>query len=146
MHLFIMDIIWRASLFDRMGGRAPLLRLLNHFYADVRQHRVLGPVFESKIADWPAHIQKIADFWSNATGGPALYAGAMPGRHIPLGLEEGHFQAWLGLWEHNCRIWAPKGCAEELVTLAQNIGRRLRQFCGVAVPAHGRIVASAEAE
>src|SRR4051812_36466911 len=26
-----------ATLFDRMGGRAPLLQLLKYFYADVRQ-------------------------------------------------------------------------------------------------------------
>ncbi|MDB6029189.1 MAG: globin [Verrucomicrobiales bacterium] len=123
-----------ASLFERLGGRPNLLRLLHHFYADVRQHRVIGPTFNAQIEDWPKHIEKIADFWSNATGGPVRYSGPMPLKHIPLGLKEEHFQAWLGLWEHNCRVWLSTECAVEMVEVAQNIGLRLRMFCDVPLP------------
>jgi hemoglobin len=121
-------------LFERLGGRPALVRLLHHFYADVRQHRVIGPIFTSHIADWPKHIEKIADFWSNATGGPVRYSGPMPLKHIPLELAEEHFQAWLGLWEHNCRVWLTEPCAGEMIQLAQNIGIRLRMFCKVPLP------------
>jgi len=120
-----------TSLFERLGSRPALLRLLRHFYADVRQHRVIGPIFENQIEDWPAHIGNIADFWTQITGGPAAYAGAMPARHIPLGLREEHFEAWLGLWDINCRLWLSPDCADELSALARKIGRRLRQFCEV---------------
>ncbi|HEY3854045.1 MAG TPA: group III truncated hemoglobin [Verrucomicrobiae bacterium] len=120
-----------TCLFDRLGGRLALIRLLNHFYADVRQHRVIGPIFESQIEDWPEHIENIADFWTQITGGPTNYSGRMPARHIPLGLREEHFQAWLGLWEINCRNWAPTDCADELVAHARQIALRLREFCGV---------------
>lgn len=120
-----------ASLFERLGGRPGLLRLLNHFYADVRQHQVIGPIFNEQIEDWPAHIEKIANFWSQVTGGPAGYGGGMPARHIPLGLREEHFQAWLGLWETNCRIWLDPESAAEMISIANQIGLRLRQFCGI---------------
>ncbi len=123
-----------SSLFDRIGGREKLVRFLHHFYADVRQHAVIGPIFNQQIEDWPKHIEKIADFWSNATGGPVRYSGPMPLRHIPLGLKEEHFGAWLGLWEHNCRAWLPADCVEEMIELAQNIGVRLRMFCDVPLP------------
>lgn len=124
-------------MFDRIGGKPGLLRLLNHFYADVRQHRVLGPIFERQIDDWGSHIEKIATFWSQVMGGPASYSGQMPARHIPLELREEHFKAWLGLWEVNCRQWLEPDCANELIGLAGQIGQRLRQFCGVAAPAFG---------
>jgi len=53
-----------APLFVRLGGRARLLYLLRHFYADVRQHEEIGPIFSAHITDWPAHLEKITDFWS----------------------------------------------------------------------------------
>ncbi|MBA4149730.1 MAG: group III truncated hemoglobin [Verrucomicrobia bacterium] len=117
-------------LFDRLGGRPNLHRLLHHFYADVRQHHLLGPVFNAQIENWPHHIDKIADFWSTITGGPAKYNGAMAARHVPLGLKEKHFQAWLGLWEHNCRIWLSADCASELIAIAHQIGARLSKMGG----------------
>lgn len=123
-----------VSLFERIGGRPALLQLLRHFYADVRQHNLLGPIFNRQIHDWPAHIEKIADFWSQVTGGPAGYGGGMPGPHIPLRLREEHFQTWLGLFEVNCRNWLAPGCAEEMAAVARQIGKRLRQFCGVSQP------------
>lgn len=114
------------SLFERLGGRAGLLRLLRHFYADVRQHREIAPIFLAQIEDWPAHLEKIADFWSNVTGGPVRYGGGMPGKHFPLGLEARHFEAWLDLWRRNCRAHLPPTEAEEMIRAAEEIGERLR--------------------
>ncbi|MBK8859000.1 MAG: hypothetical protein IPN11_15360 [Opitutaceae bacterium] len=38
-----------ASLFDRIGGRPALADLLRHFYADVRQHEEIGPIFSDDV-------------------------------------------------------------------------------------------------
>ncbi len=105
-----------------------LLKLLKYFYADVRQHEEIGPIFTAHIDDWPSHLEKIADFWSGITGGPALYAGGMPWKHTPLGLEERHFQAWLGLWQRHCRAHLPATEAEEMIGRAELIGQRLREI------------------
>lgn len=115
-----------ASLFSRLGGRPRLMHLLRHFYADVRQHREIGPIFIAQIQDWPAHLEKIADFWSSATGGPVRYEGPMPQKHFPLGLQERHFAAWLDLWERHCRTHLAPREATELIAAAQGIGQRLR--------------------
>lgn len=115
-----------APLFKRLGGRPKLQELLRHFYADVRQHGEIGPIFRAQIHDWPAHLEKIADFWSGATGGPAHYAGPMPQKHFPLGLGETHFAAWLDLWRRHARIHLPPAEAEEMIRLAESIGERLR--------------------
>ena len=54
------------TLYDRIGGQKGLEHLLTHFYADVRQHAVIGPIFEAQIQDWPMHIKKIAGFCCNS--------------------------------------------------------------------------------
>ena len=117
-----------SSLFDRIGGREPLLKLLRYFYADVRQHRQIGPIFNAHITDWPAHIAKIADLWSGVTGGPMLYSGPMPWKHVPLELQEPHFQAWLDLWRRHCRAHLSENEAAELIQRAELIGERLREI------------------
>ena len=120
-----------APLFERLGGRPALAKLLKHFYADVRQHHEIGPIFPRHIHDWPSHLEKIADFWSGATGGPALYNGPMPFKHLHLALGEKHFQAWLGLWHRHCRAHLPAREAGELIARAEAIGLRLRQIVGI---------------
>jgi hemoglobin len=118
----------QQSLYERMGGREGLTRLLWHFYADVRQHGLLGPIFNRQISDWPAHIDKIASFWARLTGGPSAYAGRMPLKHLNLGIEPRHFHAWLQLWRFNCMNHLGEVEAQEMICLAQEIGQRLKSI------------------
>lgn len=115
-----------TTLYDRIGGRPGLLKLLRHFYADVRQEEVIGPIFAAHIKDWPAHLENIADFWSGLIGGPAIYRGGMPMKHLSLGLGEVHFEAWLGLWKRNCSTHLPESDAKDMTAIADKIGARLR--------------------
>jgi hemoglobin len=119
------------ALFFRLGGRPRLQFLLRHFYADVRQHNLIGPIFRAQIRDWPAHLEKIADFWSGASGGPANYRGPMPQRHFPLGLGPDHFDAWLDLWRRHCRAHLGAPEAGEMIQLAEGIGERLRELISI---------------
>ena len=113
------------TLYDRLGGHEGILKLIKSFYADVRQHAVLGPIFNSKIHDWPSHLEKIAEFWALQTGGPSRYRGGFGAAHVPLDLKPEHFQPWLGLWEfNNGRLLAPPE-AEEMNGLAHQFARRL---------------------
>ena len=121
----------RISLYDRMGGREAIARLLKHFYSDIRQHNLVGPIFNEHIQDWPAHLETIGSFWARLTGGPSNYSGGMPAKHLSLGLNGSHFQAWLQLWEFNCRTYLKSTEAQEMISLAHEIGRRLRGIIGV---------------
>jgi len=124
----IKTIQERASLYERIGGHQGIAKLLRHFYADVRQHRVIGAIFNERITDWPAHLAKIGEFWARATGGPSTYSGQMPLKHLNLDLEPRHFGAWLELWDANCRCCLPPREAGEMSALAHEIGRRLRHI------------------
>ncbi len=118
------------SLFDRLGGQAGIAKLLHHFYADVRQHRVLGPIFNAHIPDWPAHLLKIGEFWARQTGGPSRYAGGFGAAHLPLGIGPEHLQHWLALWDFNCRRHLAEPEARELSALARRIGEQLLRITG----------------
>ncbi|HLP75289.1 MAG TPA: group III truncated hemoglobin [Candidatus Paceibacterota bacterium] len=101
------------SLYERLGGRDGIFKLIKSFYADVRQHAVLGPIFNAKIHDWPAHLEKIAEFWALQAGGPSHYRGGFGAAHIPLELKPDHFQLWLSLWEfNNSRLLAAREAAK----------------------------------
>jgi hemoglobin len=123
-----------GSLYERLGGRAGLVKLLRHFYADVRQQQEIGPIFHAQIRDWPSHLEKIADFWSSVTSGPPRYSGPMPQKHFPLGLSEKHFEAWLDLWRRHCRIHLPSREAAEMILLAEALGERLQALIASASP------------
>ena len=113
------------SLYERLGGHEGILKLLKPFYIDIQQHAVLGPIFNSHIEDWPAHLDNITEFWALQAGGPSKYRGGFGAAHISLGLKPEHFQHWLGLWEFNCMRQLPPTEAAEMVALAHEFARRL---------------------
>lgn len=115
------------SLYERIGGHDGLAKLLHHFYSDVRQHKIIGPVFNERIHDWTAHLATIENFWARQTGGPSTYGGGM-GKHLSLPLEPEFFGHWLSLWEFNCRNYLPAREASEMIALAHHIGGHLQRI------------------
>jgi hemoglobin len=113
------------SLYDRIGGHTGIAELLRHFYADVRQHAVLGPLFNARIQNWPEHLEKIGEFWALQAGGPSRYRGGFGAAHLPLDLKPEHFQMWLGLWEFNNSRRLPPTEAADMNQLAHSFARRL---------------------
>ena len=118
-------------LYQRIGGSEGLSRLLRHFYADVRQDPLIGPIFNTQIKDWKHHLEVIASFWETIIGGPSTYARPMPRKHLTLRLREEDFERWLFLWQANCRAQLPSDVAKEMIDLADHIAHRLRTILGV---------------
>ena len=114
-----------STLYSRLGGHAGILKLITPFYADVRQHAVLGPVFNAHITDWPAHLAKITEFWALQTGGESAYRGGFGAAHLRLGLKPEHFEHWLALWEFNNQRQLAAQEAGEMTALAYELARRL---------------------
>ena len=50
----------KPLLYERLGGHDGILKLIKPFYADIRQHELLGPIFNSHIQDWPTHLNNEA--------------------------------------------------------------------------------------
>jgi hemoglobin len=119
-------------LYQRIGEREGISNLLRHFYADVRQDPLIGPIFNAQVKDWKTHLEMIANFWETVIGGPRTYARPMPMKHLPLQLREEHLERWLFLWQANCRAQLPADTAREMIDLSQHIGGKLRVILGLS--------------
>jgi hemoglobin len=120
-------------LHQRIGGHEGISKLLRHFYADVRQDPLIGPIFNAKIKDWKHHLEIITSFWETLIGGPSSYARPMPIKRLLLRLREEDFERWLFLWQANCRAQLPSDVAKEMIDLASHIAHRLRTILGISV-------------
>lgn len=76
-------------------------RLVPTFYDRVRTDPILGPIFESAIADWPHHLERLKAFWSSVM----LTSGRYKGQPMIAHLRHAHemtpenFARWLDLWK-----------------------------------------------
>jgi hemoglobin len=79
--------------------------LVETFYAKVRQHHRLGPIFERAVgADgWPEHMATLKRFWAGVLRGDGGYKGSPMAVHQRVeGITEGLFTPWLGLFHLTC--------------------------------------------
>ena len=115
------------TLYERLGGRVTLERVVTSFYQRAQADPLLGPVFAHEVAEWPAHIETVTHFWSTQTGGPPLYRGGM-GKHLRLGLRPEHFSRWLELWLENATQEVGPELAQELTAIGQAFAARLQNM------------------
>jgi hemoglobin len=55
--------------------------LVQSFYARIRAHKQLGPIFDAVIDEtWPEHLQKMKEFWSSV----ALHTGRYNGKPVEV--------------------------------------------------------------
>ena len=111
---------------------AGIARLVDTFYARVRQDDLLGPVFDDAVHDWPAHLRTLTDFWCSVALRAQRYRGNPMGVHRGLsGIEEAHFQRWLALWRETVPQVIDAEGAERLIEHANRIGLSLRLGMGL---------------
>lgn len=103
-----------------------IARVVQTFYACVRDHPGLGPVFAAHVTDWPAHEAKITRFWRNAILHERSYDGNPLAVHRAAGnVRPGMFQVWLGLFDSVLKLELPHATAAAWSELAHRIGRGL---------------------
>ena len=106
---------------------AQINQVVATFYAAVRRHEVLGPVFANHVTDWPEHEEKIARFWRNAILFERSYDGNPMRTHIQAGdVRAEHFTDWLALFDETLRRTLPREVAAAWSALAHRIGAGLR--------------------
>lgn len=84
--------------------RSDIRLLVETFYGRIKKHKNLGPVFNSIVDDWPAHIDKLVDFWTTNLFLVKAYDGNPMKVHLDIERETDHkmdqqlFGNWLELW------------------------------------------------
>ncbi len=79
-------------------------RLVDTFYARVREDPALGPVFDRAISDWDPHLATMRRFWSSVMLTSGRYKGnPVAVHHRVEGIEYDLFARWLALFDETCR-------------------------------------------
>lgn len=101
-------------------------RVMVAFYAGIRRHPELGPIFAAHVSDWPEHEAKIARFWKNAILGERQYDGNPMQAHLAAGdVRVAHFAPWLALFDETLARTLPAQPAAAWSALAHRIGDSL---------------------
>ena len=115
-------------MFDEIT-EATIPELVDAFYARVRAHPRLGPVFDAAIADdeWPAHLARMHAFWSSVMLTSGRYKGNPVAVHAAVaGLTPELFPEWLTLFEATARALFVPALAARFVAKARSIAESLR--------------------
>lgn len=87
-------------------NRADVFLLVSTFYKHIRKDDILGTIFNTHIQDeqWPAHIDKLTDFWMTGLFGIICFKGNPTEAHrkvdkiMSYSIDTIHFESWLALW------------------------------------------------
>ncbi len=87
-----------------LKNRDDVQHLVETFYGKVRKDKVLGPIFNSIIADWASHLTLLTDFWETQLFLKRKYYGNPVTAHQEVDdkmnhtITSEHFGLWLNLW------------------------------------------------
>ena len=112
-------------------------QVVQRFYARVRAHPKLGPIFFESLTRapdiWQAHEAKIGRFWRNALLREPVYDGNPMLVHAGISaIEPAHFDIWLGLFDEVLSETLPRGAAQSWSRLAHRVGRGLSMGLSLA--------------
>jgi hemoglobin len=116
----IGDIVARTGIDDVM-----IDRLVRRFYDRVRRDPLLGPIFESGVQDWDAHIERMCNFWSSVALMSGRYHGQPMAAHLPLPIEAPHFDRWLAIFAETAQDLCPPAAAAHFIDRARRIAGSL---------------------
>lgn len=103
------------------------------FYRRARGDDRLGPIFESHIHDWDAHLVRMIDFWSAALLRTGRYSGRPVDRHRSIdGLNDGDFAHWIALFEATVRELCGPAEAEAFLVRARMMREGMTKVLGLS--------------
>lgn len=100
-------------------------RLVEAFYARVRDDALIGPIFAARIGDWAPHLAQMKLFWSSVALSTGVYQGRPMPKHLPLPIDATHFDRWLALFEATTREVCPPVAAAHFMERARRIAESL---------------------
>jgi hemoglobin len=103
-------------------------RLVDAFYARIRNDPELGPIFARAIpGDWQPHLTKMYAFWSSVMLTSGRYKGNPVAKHLEVdGIELKLFERWLALFDETCGELFDDRIREEFRAKAARIAESLK--------------------
>lgn len=111
--------------------------VVREFYAKIRVHPTLGPIFNGVIGTnagiWRFHEDKIASFWRSVLFRDGAFYGNPMVAHMNIPeIRDEHFTQWLELFDTVLTEVLPEETALAFSAIAHRIGRGLRRSVNVA--------------
>lgn len=100
--------------------------LVDRFYAKVQHDPQIGPIFNEKVEDWPAHLVLLKNFWSTVLLTTGRYKGDPMMTHLQLPLEPSHFDRWLTLFAETANEVLPPDHAIAIIAKSHRIAHNFR--------------------
>ena len=82
--------------------RSSIEQMVRSFYDRATKDDLLGPIFNdiAKV-DWDHHLPIMFNFWESILLGGQSYQGRPFPKHVPLPIDQRHFERWVSLFEKN---------------------------------------------
>lgn len=105
-----------------------IIVLVDHFYDNIRQDDMLGPIFQRVIGDgWDHHMPKMYAFWSSVMLKSGRYKGRPVPTHMKIGsLTPEHFSQWLDLFRQAAESLYIPEMAAQFVAKSEMIAESLQ--------------------
>lgn len=116
---------------------ADLQRLVDAFYAKVRDDALLAPVFSAAVDNWPEHLEKLGDFWSSVMRTTGRYKGSPMSAHLrhAAAIRPEMFDQWLELWRETAMEELVPDAAAAVIGKAERIAGSLKLALFFRMPA-----------
>jgi hemoglobin len=124
--MVIQAIIARTGIDEAM-----IERLVRTFYARARLDPLIGPIFETRVHVWEAHIGRLCAFWSSVALMSGRYHGQPMAAHSSLPIAPPHFERWLRLFAETTHEVCPPEAAAHFLERARRIADSLALGIGV---------------
>ena len=105
-------------------------KMVELFYERTRTDDLLGPIFNTKVADWDAHYEKMTRFWSSATMHAGTYSGRPIETHKFGGLSIAHFERWVEMFTKTVSDVFSKDDAVIFIGLGQKMASNIAMRIG----------------
>jgi hemoglobin len=117
----------KAPGIDAGISEAVIRNLVHAFYARVRLDPLLGPIFNTRVEDWSAHLDKLCAFWSSVMLMTGRYKGTPMKAHAELaGIAPEHFRRWLELFRATASEICPEAAASLFIDRSERIAQSLQ--------------------
>ncbi|HHG85236.1 MAG TPA: group III truncated hemoglobin [Bacteroidetes bacterium] len=85
-----------------LSSEADIKRMVDSFYEKVNADETLSPVFnEFAQVNWEKHLPKMYSFWNKVLFAKGEYKGNPFAAHLPLPVDQVHFEKWVAIFEEN---------------------------------------------
>ncbi|BEV45769.1 group III truncated hemoglobin [Afipia carboxidovorans] len=102
-----------------------IANVVDEFYTRVRADELIGPIFNTRIADWSPHLAQMRAFWGSVALMTGEYHGQPMRKHLPLPVDAEHFDRWLKLFEETVNDLCNPKAAEHFMERARRIAESL---------------------